>query len=201
VVFGPSEAAQFTGDYTETTTPPWYIASIIGGPGTAPDRGIIVGASGAPVPFFTILPTQSVILYQYVTDLEGYATGLAVANTASDVYNTAGQTGTITFYLFQTGVTTPIVYTVVPGNGRGLNATGTLSPGNVFAISLDELLGDAGQSALVGNFSGYVMALCEFNYGHGFDIVFNQNGVGTALNALYLGSGARVDVPGVGLGQ
>jgi len=205
VVFGPAEAAQWTGDNASATAIPRYIASDL--PGAGANRAIIVAPGpvnpgpGAPLPFFVILPTQSVMLFQYATDLDGYATGLAVTNSGNDstIFNTKGQTGSITFYLFQTGATTPIIYQVKGSNGRGLDANGNLAPGNVFAISLDELLTDAGQSA--GNFSGYVIALCEFNYGHGFDIVFNTNGVGTAVNALYLGSGGRIDVPGVGLSQ
>jgi len=206
LVFGPSEAAQFTGDNASATAIPRYIASDL--PGASANRSIVVEpgpnpAPGTPVPFFTILPTQSVVLFQYATDKDSYQTGLAVTNTGNDstIFNTAGQTGSITFFLFQSGVATPIVYQVKAGDGTGLNASGNLAPGNVFAVTLDELLNASGNGALAGNFSGYVMALCEFNYGHGFDIVFNPNGVGTAVNALYLGSGARLDIPGVGLGQ
>jgi len=206
LVFGPSEAAQFTGDNASATAIPRYIASDL--PGASANRSIIVEpgpspAPGTPVPFFTILPTQSVVLFQYATDEDSYATGLAITNTGNDstIFNTAGQTGSITFFLFQSGVATPIVYQVKAGDGTGLNSAGNLAPGNVFAISLDALLNASGNGALDGQFSGYIIALCEFNYGHGFDIVFNPNGVGTAVNALYLGSGARLDIPGVGLGQ
>jgi hypothetical protein len=213
VVFGPSEASEFTGDNASATAIPRYIASIL--PGAA-NRSIVAAAGpnpapGSPLPFFKINPTQSVLLYQYATDQASYKTGIAVSNTGKDdptIFNasnpfglTKGQTGPITFYLFQTGTTTPVIYTVKSGNGRGLDANGNLPPGNTFAISLDELLTDAGQSALVGNFSGYIIALCEFNFGHGFDIVFNQNGVGTAVNSLYLGTGFRVDAIGEGLLQ
>jgi len=206
VVFGPSEAAQFTGDNASATAIPRYIASDT--PGGTANRGIVVEPGpvpgpGTPVPFFTILPTQSVVLFQYATDENGYNTGFAVSNAGNDstIFNTAGQTGSVTFFLFQQGVATPIAYQVKSGNGRGLNAAGNLAPGNVFSIALGELLTDSGNAALVGKFSGYVMVLCEFNYGHGFDIVFNPSGVGTAVNALYLGSGVRLDTPGNGLGQ
>ena len=39
----------------------------------------------------------------------------------------------------------------------------------------------------MGNFSGYVIAYCQFQYGHGYSLVFNPNGIGTALGGLFLG--------------
>jgi len=210
VVFGPGLSAAFTGDDANATAVPVYTAAITTGSVGREiiTDGVINGKAAkvntAPTAFFTITPVQSVLLFSYVTDLDSYNTGIAVANTGSDggvfTATTKAQTGPITFYLFQTGTTTPIVYTAKSGNGRGLDANGNLPPGNVFAIALDSLLTAAGQSALVGNFSGYVVALGQFNYGHGFSIVFDPNGNGTAVQALFLGSGFRLDVAqGLGL--
>ncbi len=203
MVFGPGQAAAFTGDDT-TVAPsgaPVYIASIsTAGVGreiiTDSVINPVTGVDTAPTNFFTVQPTQSVLLFQYATDLDGYGTGLAVANTGNDngiftTPTTKGQTGSVTFYLFNSGSTTPIVY----------QATAALLPGNVYANSIDGILEASGNSALVGKFSGYVIALCQFDYGHGFDIVVNPNGVGTAINALYLGSSVRLDQPNSGLGQ
>ena len=131
------------------------------------------------------------LLFNYATDLEGYGTGIAVANTANDstIFNTVGQTGTITLYFFDTATGDVVVYTPAAGDGRGLNANGQLPPGGVFAISLDEALGKAGTvgASLVGNFSGYVIAYCQFQYGHGYSLVFDPNGIGTLLGGLFLG--------------
>ena len=215
VVFGPGgnppgviAGPAFTGDdFNASAVPNYtpYISTAGIGREIITDSVInpLTGVDTAPTAYFTIAPTQSVVLFQYATDEDSYGTGLAVSNTGSDstIFSTKGQTGPVIFYLFQTGSTTPIIYQVKSGNGRGLDASGNLEPGNVFAISLDELLTDAGQSALVGTFSGYVIAQCEFDYGHGFDIVFNPNGIGTAVNALYLGSSFRNDVPDHGIGQ
>jgi len=208
LVFGPGNSAAFTGDDANAAAVPVYtpfISTAGVGREIITDSVIngILGVDTAPTNFFTILPTQSVVLFQYATDEQKYATGLAVSNTGNDstIFKTKGQSGPIIFYLFPGGSAAPVIYQVKAADGRGLDASGNLEPGNVFAISLDALLTAAGQGALVGNFSGYVMALCEFDYGHGFDIVFNPNGIGTAVNALYLGSGARNDVAGNGLNQ
>jgi len=208
LVFGPGKSSAFTGDDAIAAAVPVYtpfISTAGVGREIITDSVIngILGVDTAPTNFFTILPTQSVVLFQYATDEQSYATGLAVSNTGNDstIFKTKGQSGPIIFYLFPGGSAAPVIYQVKAADGRGLDASGNLEPGNVFAISLDALLTAAGQGALVGNFSGYVMALCEFDYGHGFDIVFNPNGIGTAVNALYLGSGARNDVAGNGLNQ
>lgn len=208
VVFGPGQTSAFTGDDANAAAVPVY-TSFISTAGVG--REIITdsvinpvnGVDNAPTAFFVIQPTQSVVLFQYATDQNGYATGVAISNSGNDstIFNTVGQTGSITLFLFQSGVATPISYQAKGADGRGLNAAGNLAPGNVFSISLDELLTKSGNGGLVGKFSGYIVALCQFNYGHGFDIVFNPNGVGTAVNALYLGSNGRLDTPGNGLGQ
>jgi len=208
LVFGPGNSAAFTGDDANAAAVPVYtpfISTAGVGREIITDSVIngILGVDTAPTNFFTILPTQSVVLFQYATDEQKYATGLAVSNTGNDstIFKTKGQSGPVIFYLFPGGTAAPVIYQVKAGDGRGLDSAGNLEPGNTFAISLDTLLTAAGQTALVGNFSGYVIALCEFDYGHGFDIVFDPNGVGSAVNALYLGSGNRNDVAGNGLNQ
>jgi hypothetical protein len=189
-VFGPGEGpAPFPGDDTSATAEPRYIASITT---SLPSRHIIGKNNGAGSNFFTIAPTQTIMLYPYVTDLDGYNTGIAVANTGSDstTFNTTGQTGTVTVFFFPSNAAS---FSVTPNAsvGRGLNANGQLAPGAVFAAGLDNLLEAAGQTALVGKFDGYVIALCQFNYGHGFAITFNPSAVGTATEALVLGNGSN----------
>jgi hypothetical protein len=132
------------------------------------------------------------LLYPFVTNLSSYNTGISVANTGSDstTFNTKGQTGLLTFFFFPSNGPS-FSYTTGPSSGiRGLNASGQLAPGAVAAAALDNLLTLAGQAALIGKFDGYVIALCQFNYGHGFAITFNPAGNGTATEALVLGNGS-----------
>jgi len=191
-VFGPGEGpAPFPGDDTSATAEPRYIASITT---SLPSRHIIGLANGTSQNFFTINPTQTILLYPFVTDLANYNTGIAVANSGNDstlfTPNTKGQTGSITLFFFPSNLPS-FSLTPAVGTGRGLNANGQLAPGAVFAAGLDTLLTQAGQAALVGKFDGYVVVLCQFNYGHGFAEVFNPGGVGTATEALVLGNGSR----------
>jgi hypothetical protein len=189
-VFGPGEGpAPFPGDDTGAAAEPRYIASITT---SLPSRHIIGKATGDPQNFFTIAPTQTILLYPYVTDLDGYNTGIAVANTGSDstLFKTKGQTGSVTIFFFPSNAASFSV-TVPASTGRGLNGNGQLAPGAVFAAGLDNLLEAAGQTALVGKFDGYAIVLCQFNYGHGFAITFNPAAVGTATEALVLGNGSN----------
>jgi hypothetical protein len=202
VVFGPGLSGQFTGDDGNANAIPDYIAAIsTAGVGREIITDSVInpatGVDTAPTAFFTIVPTQTVLLYTYVTDEDNYLTGLAVANTADDkgvfATLTPGQTGLITFYFFPTGGTS-FSYQLKATDGVGLNAAGALAPGNTFATSLDSLLDAANQKTLVGNFAGYVIAVCQFNFAHGYSIVFSPNTagpIGTAADALVLGSGTR----------
>jgi hypothetical protein len=144
------------------------------------------------VNFFTINPTQTILLYPFVSDISNFNTGIAVANTGSDstTFKTKGQTGSITLFFLPSNLPS---FSVTPaaGVGRGLNANGQLAPGAVFAAGLDTLLQAAGQAALVGKFDGYVIVLCQFNYGHGYTEIFNSAGNGTATESLVLGNGSR----------
>jgi len=212
VVFGPGgnppnlvSSAAFPGDdfNGSATAAPTYTPSIsTSGEGREiiTDSVIhLLGVDTAPTAWFTITPTQSAVLYQYATDRDGYQTGLAIGNTGNDstIFKTKGQTGPVVWYLFPNGATAPIIYQTKSGDGTGLDANGNLEPGNVLAITLDELLTAAGQP--LGTFSGYVIAVGEFNYGHGYDIVVDSTGRFTAQNALFLGSAGRNDVFGAGL--
>jgi hypothetical protein len=189
-VFGPGEGpAAFPGDDTSATAEPRYLASITS---SLPSRHIVGAANGDPVNFFTINPTQTILLYPFVSDISNFNTGIAVANTGSDstTFKTKGQTGSITLFFFPSNLPS---FSVTPaaGVGRGLNANGQLAPGAVFAAGLDTLLQAAGQAALVGKFDGYVIVLCQFNYGHGYTEIFNSAGNGTATESLVLGNGSR----------
>jgi len=212
VVFGPGgnppglvAAAAFAGDdfNASATAAPTYTPSIsTSGVGreiiTDTVINPVLGVDTAPTAYFTITPTQSAVLFQYATDRDGYQTGLAISNTGNDstIFNTNGQTGPVIWYLFANGAAAPIIYQTKAGDGTGLDANGNLAPGNVLAITLDELLDASNNSALKTTFSGYVIALGQFQYGHGYDVIVSGAGSFTAQNALFLGSAFRADVNG-----
>jgi hypothetical protein len=180
VVMGPAPTAQFTGDDAQPSAVPRYLNYI--GDATQPTREII-GANGSPVEYFYLNPTETVLLYPYVTLLSGWNTGIEVGNTGNDgaVFGNTGQAGKLDIYFFPTNGT-PFEYTVAAGVGRGLDINGNLQPGGDFADTVSDLVAKAGKPFI----EGYIIVVAHFNYGHGTAMVFSSSTV-TAVPALVLG--------------
>jgi hypothetical protein len=188
----PNTVEEFTGNYflTFTSNPgagvpavsPTIGATITFAPAYPTSNGsAYLASSTLPVPRFntngvtasnliTITACVTNLLYPYVTTYTGFDTGIAIANTGVDVSGltttSAGQSGTCSLYMFgHTG-----------GNGGALvqktAATGTISAGDVYAWSVYNGDGTAGNPG-VTNFTGYLIARCNFQYAHGYAFVSN----------------------------
>lgn len=101
------------------------------------------------------------LLYPFVTTAAGFDTGLAVANTGVDVdglaTSSAGQSGTCTLYMFGPGApTTPPVTPSI--------AAGTVLAWSVYAGAPPAVPG-------LPDWTGYVIARCAFQYGHGYAFI------------------------------
>jgi hypothetical protein len=108
--------------------------------------------SAAAQPFLNILPCQTSLLFPYVTNVSGWETGIAISNTGSDPFNTVGKTGDCTLNFYGTNAPAAAV------------SFGTaMAPGSTVANTLSGL-------NLV-NFSGYGVAVCTFQYAHGFAFI------------------------------
>ncbi len=106
------------------------------------------GAQG----FLTILPCQTSLLFPYVTNVQGWETGIAISNTGSDPFNTVGKTGDCTFNFYGTNAPAAAV-TFATAMAPGTTVANTLSGLNLV------------------NFSGYGVAVCTFRYAHGFAFI------------------------------
>jgi len=120
------------------------------------------------VAFLTISPCTSNLLFPWVLNFAGLDTGLAIANTSKDPYGTVNQTGTCTVNLFPTDKTT--------NNGVSAGAsvaitTQPVQPGSVWRATM------SGTSAFTG-LAGYIIAVCNFQFGHGFAFITDNFGVG-----------------------
>jgi hypothetical protein len=113
------------------------------------------------------------LLFPYVVNTGdgAYDTGFAISNTTADVpaIGTTAQTGDVTFYFFPAnGGTAPSPVTVKSGLAGGQQATYVLS-------------------SLGSPFSGYVIAVCNFQLGHGFAFINSpQPGTGGQFAEGYL---------------
>ena len=183
VVMGPGiGTATFAGDDISATAIPRYLNNITA---SNPTREIIGDTYGSPVQYFFLNPTQTVLLYPYVTNLDGWNTGIEIGNTGNDssVFGNTGQNGALDFYFFPSN-SPSFEYTAKAGVGRGLDANGNLDAGADFADTVNDLLAHAGHA---GNFDGYVIVVAHFNFGHGTGMIFDAAGNISAIPALVLG--------------
>jgi hypothetical protein len=129
-----------------------------------------------PVPgatFLTVAPCTTNLLFTWVANFAGLDTGIAISNTSADPYGTIPQTGTCTVNMWPTDQTT--------NNGVSAGAavsitTANVAPGSVWRTSL------SGTPTFAG-LAGYIIAVCRFQYGHGFAFITDRFGVGAANTA------------------
>jgi len=122
-------------------------------------------------PWTTIQLCQTTLLYPFVTGASGFDTGIAIANTSMDIFNTVTQTGSCTLYPFGVTVTssgsTPFT---TPVKGCDMIAN-PLAGTNCFPVVNAGTVQSVLASATLTGFQGYVIALCNFQYAHGYAAV------------------------------
>jgi len=153
----------------------------------------VSGASTTPVNGSTFTACATTLLFPYVTNQAGFESGLAIANTSSDllgiksgapVNSVSAQAGTctLTFFGNATASSNPPAF-----------VTGTVASGTDWTGTLTSVVGGT-----AGNFGGYMIASCNFLYAHGFTyITYNigqSSGMAMGYLALELGA-ARVVAP------
>jgi hypothetical protein len=114
-------------------------------------------------PLFSIAACTCNLLFPFVTQQNGFDTGVAIANTSMDPYGTALQHGTITLNYF--GNTTG-------GGAAPAPQTSTdVAAGDELVFSL--FGGDASGHGITPTpgFQGYVIAVANFQYCHGFAFI------------------------------
>jgi hypothetical protein len=114
----------------------------------------------------TIAPCTSAMLFPYVINVNGFDTGIAIANTTSDPFSTAAQAGTCSYYFY--GSSAPTVNPFI---------TPSIATGTDYANLA---------SVLAPGFSGYMIANCNFQYAHGFAFVSDVGARNLAMGYLAL---------------
>jgi len=102
-------------------------------------------------------PCASTLIYPFTSNKVGFETGIAIINTSLDNYNstkaplqTATQTGNCLVYFFDGTTSAPLPVD-----------TGTIVPGGQYVNTISGLAKGAA-------FQGYVIAKCNFQFGHGY---------------------------------
>lgn len=138
------------------------------------DVGGLPAATTPPIPRFvntgvsrnvvTIVACRTNLLFPFVTNQAGFDTGLAIANTSADPFGTTPQTGTCTWNFF--GANAPAAITTAPVAGGTVEVTTA--------------------SASAPNFQGYVIAVCDFEFAHGYAFVSDVGARNLAMGYLAL---------------
>jgi len=114
----------------------------------------VIGASTAAVTASTFSSCTTSLLFPFVTNQQGFDTGLAISNTSTDPFGTSGataQAGTCSLNFYGTGAPTPASIT-----------TANVVSGTVLPLVV---------SGVAAGFQGYVIAQCNFQYAHGFAFI------------------------------
>ncbi len=133
--------------------------------------------SGDPATIITIARCTTTLLFPFVTNQAGFDTGLAISNTSKDWLGTQPQQGSCTIHYHGSrtgGGAAPLdqMSTPIPA---GEQLIFTLSSGNA-AQNIDGAF----------EFQGYIIAVCEFQYAHGFAFITDGFGGIPALAQGYL---------------
>jgi hypothetical protein len=147
---------------------------------------------------FTIVPCQTNLLFPYVTNLAGFDTGIAIANTSSDPFSSANAgAGNCT-----------LRYYGMMANGSAPTKTSETTTTPVAAGStLTMILSSGGGYGVTGNanFQGYIIATCDFLYAHGFAFItdgpIGQARVAEGYLALVLDGADAGHLRGTGYGE
>jgi hypothetical protein len=124
----------------------------------------------APINTITVTACSTTLLFPYVTNVAGFESGLAIANTTTDNLGKAGAssatatTGVCTFNFYGNTATQPAAF-LTPVPLGVYNATTGAAP--VYANTLTSMLLGA------TNFSGYAIASCNFIDAHGFAFIID----------------------------
>jgi len=108
---------------------------------------------------------QTLLLFPFVTNVSGFDTGIAIANPSTDPVGTAAQNGKCTLNWYDGTGKTPAV------------DTGNIATGTVYTTLA---------STSAAGFTGYMMALCNFQYAHGFAFISDIGARNLAMGYLAL---------------
>jgi len=126
----------------------------------------------------TIQICQTLLLFPFVTNQGGFDTGIAIANTSTDPIGTGAQAGACVLSWYSAAGATPNVN------------TGNVASGTVYTTLA---------STSAPGFTGYMFALCNFEFAHGFAFISDIGARNLAMGYLALvvtpGGLARSNAP------
>ncbi len=180
--------------YTKPGTPGAVTASGNFGPIST----VVTASTAAPEPrfldsatdkaAFSVYLCRTILLFPDITNQAGFDTGIAISNTSADPLLTTGQAGTcsLNYYGNTNGSTGPAAQTTpsVPAGGQLLFLLST--GGSVLANGGGTATACASGACLAPGFQGYMIAVCNFQFGHGFAYISDVGATKLAQGYLAL---------------
>jgi hypothetical protein len=117
---------------------------------------------------FTVVPCLTTLLFPFVTNSSGFDTGIAISSTSTDPFGTTPQSGTCTLNWYGTAFT-------------GATPTPTINSGTSYTLLVSTTLNN-----VTGGFTGYMIAVCRFQYAHGFAFISDLGARNLAMGYLAL---------------
>jgi hypothetical protein len=119
----------------------------------------------------TFSACSTTMLFPFVTNANGFETGIAIANTSKDPFGgklggATSQSGTCTLNFYQSGVSGATNPTAVTAPNLTEGANQPYLAGEDYAFTLTQAL--AVNSANPATFQGYIIAQCNFTFAHSF---------------------------------
>jgi hypothetical protein len=125
-------------------------------------------------------PCVTNLLFPFVTNANGFETGIAISNTSKDPFGTTAQSGTCTLNYYASGVsgaTNPTAVTA-PNLAEGTNQP--YLAGETYAFTLTQSLGVSTTNP--ATFQGYIIATCNFVDAHAFAYILGGLQPGMFVN-------------------
>jgi hypothetical protein len=97
------------------------------------------------------------LLFPFITNQVGYDTGVAIMNTTTDPWSSPNQAGTCSMYFYGNNVPSPnpVITPIIPSGN-------TNAPAGNWAFMA---------SNIAANFEGYMIAICNFQFAHGYAFI------------------------------
>jgi len=123
---------------------------------------------------------STVLLFPFVTNVNGFETGIAISNTTKDPFGVKAQSGTCSLNFFASGVSGATNPTAVTAPNLAEGANQPYLAGETYAFTLTQALGV--NAANPATFQGYVIANCNFSLAHGFGYILGGLAPGMPVN-------------------
>jgi len=140
-----------------------------------PIPAFLMGVNTQPTGnIFTVNLCQTILLFPYVTDFYGFDTGIAISNTSEDPLGAgigaSPQTGTCAVNFYGTGASNLGSSGVYSSLTDTALTNGDIPAGTTWTFALSTIDPGYNSTATYG-LVGYAIAVCNFQYAHGYSFV------------------------------